>query len=79
MMTLPFSISIARLQYSRTQSMSWVTSTTALADRTSSMTRALDFARKLASPVARTSSSRRMSGSTAVAIEKPSRARMPDE
>ena len=46
---------------------------------TSSITRALDFARKSASPVASTSSSSRMSGSTEVAIANPSRARMPDE
>ena len=72
-------MSTARLQYSVTQLMSWVTRTTALAARTISMTRALDLARKFASPVARTSSSSRMSGSTEVAIAKPSRARMPDE
>ena len=46
---------------------------------TSSPTRCLDFSRNAASPVERTSSSSRMSGSTDVAIEKPSRARMPDE
>ena len=72
-------MSTARLQYSVTQFMSWVTSTTALAADTISMTRVLDFARKLASPVASTSSSSRMSGSTEVAIANPSRARMPDE
>ena len=52
------------MQYSVTQFMSWVTRTTALAAATISMTRVFDFARKLASPVARTSSSSRMSGST---------------
>ncbi len=75
----PFSISIARLQYSVTQFMSWVTSTIALASRTSSPTRCLDFSRNDASPVESTSSSSRMSGSTEVAIANPSRARMPDE
>ena len=72
-------MSIARLQYSVTQFMSWVTRTTALAADTISMTRAFDFARKFASPVASTSSSSRMSGSTEVAIANPSRARIPDE
>ena len=52
---------------------------TALAAPTIWMTRAFDLARKLASPVARTSSSSRMSGSTDVAIANPSRARIPDE
>ena len=70
---------IARLQNSVTQFMSWVTKTTALAAAASSRTRALLLARKTSSPVARTSSSSRMSGSTEVAIEKPSRARIPDE
>ena len=60
----PFSISIARLQYSVTQFMSWVTSTIAFASCTSSPTRCLDFSRNAASPVDRTSSSSRMSGST---------------
>ena len=59
--------------------MSWVTSTIAFASRTSSPTRCFDFSRNAASPVERTSSSSRMSGSTDVAIEKPSRARIPDE
>ena len=59
--------------------MSWVTSTIALASRTSSSTRAFDFSRNAASPVASTSSSSRMSGSTEVAIANPSRARIPAE
>ena len=70
---------MARLQYSVTQFISWVTSTTAFAADTMSITRAFDFARKLASPVASTSSRSRMSGSTDVAMAKPSRARIPDE
>ena len=37
------------------------------------------FSRKTSSPVWRTSSSSRMSGSTAVAMVKPSLARMPEE
>ena len=41
----PFSSSIARLQNSLTQFMSWVTSTIALAALTSSITRAFDFSR----------------------------------
>ena len=75
----PRSMRIARLQYSTTQLMSWVTRTTALAAPTISITRAFDFSRKVASPVARTSSRSRMSGSTEVAMAKPSRARIPDE
>ena len=41
MMTRPFSSSIARLQYSLTQAMSWVTRTMPLAAFTSSITRVL--------------------------------------
>ena len=67
------------MQYSITQFMSWVTSTIAFASWTSSPTRCLDFSRKAASPVERTSSSSRMSGSTDVAMANPRRARMPDE
>ena len=72
-------MSIARLQWSVTQFMSWVTRTIAFAALTSSATRCLDFSRNESSPVERTSSSSRMSGSTAVAIANPSRARMPEE
>ena len=46
----PFSSSIALLQYSVTQSMSWVTRTIAFASLTSSRTRAFDFSRNAASP-----------------------------
>ena len=67
------------MQNSVTQAMSWVTRTMPLAAFVSSMIRCLLFARKTASPVDRTSSMIRTSGSTAVAIEKPSRARIPDE
>ena len=78
-MIRPFSRSIARLQNSSAQFRSWVTITIPLAALASSITRRWLFTRKTASPVPRTSSMISTSGSTAVAIEKPSRARMPDE
>ena len=78
MTTRPSSMSSARVQNSVTQVMSWVTRTTALAAWSTEMMRCRLFSRNTSSPVWSTSSSSRMSGSTAVAMAKPSRARIPE-